>query len=157
MSDTKSTNTSLLEVMLSSHIERVCICDLSDLTLQIIFNAWWASMNVRSKRPIAWNYPRDAPLWRFCLHSGIEETGCLGIICIVWHQVLRHPSEHGTSSMGKHLLAKEHIAKLNELTVSEVTEMPSSRVDDITLAIVKKQVSRGIPIVSSQTKFKFNT
>ena len=156
MSDTKSLNTSLLEVMISSKNECVFIRDLSDLTLQIIFDAWWASMNVGSKRPIAWNNSRHAPSWRFYLQCGIEKTGCPGIICIVCHQVLRHPSEHGPSSMGKHLLAKAHIAKLNELTVSEVTELTSSTVDETSLAILKRKGSRGIPIVSSQTKFKFN-
>jgi hypothetical protein len=39
--------------MISSKNERVFIRDLSDLTLQIIFDAWWASMNEGSKRPIA--------------------------------------------------------------------------------------------------------
>ena len=154
MSDTKSLNTSLLEVMISSKNERVFIRDLTDLTLQIVFDAWWASMTVGSKRPIAWNNSRHAPSWRFYLHCGIEETGSPGIICIVCHQVLRHPSEHGTSSMGKHLLAKAHIAKLNELTVSEVTELTSSTVDETALAILKRQGSRGIPIVSSQRKIK---
>jgi hypothetical protein len=86
---------------------------LSDLTLQIIFDAWWASMNVDSKQPIGWNISRHAPLWRFYLHCRIEEHGSPSIICIVCHQVLRHPSEHGTCSVGKHLLAKAHIAKLN--------------------------------------------
>jgi hypothetical protein len=119
MSDTQSLNTLLLEVMISSKNERVFIRDLSDLTLQIIFDAWWASMNVGSKWPIAWKNSRHAPLWRFYWHCGIEEPSP-GMICIVCHQVLRHPSEHGTSSMGKHLLAKAHIAKLNELTESEV-------------------------------------
>jgi hypothetical protein len=114
MLDTQSLNTSLLEVMISSKNEHFLIRDLSDLTLQIIFDAWWASINVGSNRPIAWNNSIHAPSWRFYLHCGIEETGCPGIICIICHQVLRHPSEHGTSSMGKHLLAKAHIAKLNE-------------------------------------------
>jgi len=130
MSDTKSLNTSLLEVMISSKNERVFIRDLSDLTLQIIFNAWWASKNVGSKQPIAWNASRHAPSWRFYLHCGIEESGSPGIICIVSHQVLRHPSDHGTSSMGKHLLAKAHIAKLHELTESEVTKLTSSMVNE---------------------------
>jgi len=49
--------------------------------------------------------------------------------------------------MGKDLLAKAHIAKLNELTVSEVTKLNTSTVD---------ATSRGITIVSSQRKFKFN-
>jgi len=39
--------------MISSKNERVFVRDLSDLTLQIIFDAWWASMNLGSKRPIA--------------------------------------------------------------------------------------------------------
>jgi hypothetical protein len=53
LSYSKSLNSSLLEVMISSKNERVFIRDLSDLTLQIIFDAWWASMNEGSKRPIA--------------------------------------------------------------------------------------------------------
>jgi len=128
MSDTKSLNTFLLEVMISSTNEGGFIRVLSDNTLQIIFDAWWASMNVGWKRPIACNNSRYAPSWRFYSHCGIEEIGSPGFICIVCHQVLRHPSEHGTSSMGKHLLGKEHIAKLNELTVSEVTKLTSSMV-----------------------------
>jgi len=155
MSDTKSLNTSLLEVMISSNNLHVFIFDLSDLTLQMIFDTWWASMNEGSKWPIAWNNSRHVPSWRFYLHCGIEETGSPGIICIVCHQVLRHPSEHGTSSMGKHLLAKAHIAKLNQLTVSNVTKSTSSTVNETALAILKRQGSRGILIVSSQRKFKF--
>jgi hypothetical protein len=116
MPDIKSMNTSLLEVMISSNNEHVFIRDLSDVTLQIIFDARWVSMNVGSTRPIVWNASSHAPLWRFYLHCGIEKSGSPGIICIFCHQVLRHPSEHGTSSMGKHLLAKAHIAKLNEIT-----------------------------------------
>jgi len=104
-------------------------------------------MNVGWKRPIAWKNSGHAPSWRFYLHCGIEETGSPGIRCIVCHQVLRHPSEHGTSSMGKHLLAKAHIAELNELTESEVTELTSSTVDETALAILMRQGSRGITIV----------
>ena len=80
MSDSQSLNTSLLEVMISSKNERVFIRDLSDLTLQIIFDAWWASMNVHSKRSIACNTSRHAPSWRFYLHYRIEETGSPGVI-----------------------------------------------------------------------------
>jgi len=156
MSDTQSLNTSLPEVMISSKNECVFIRDLSDLTLQIIFDTWWASMNVGSKRPVAWKNSRHAPSWRFYLHCGIEETGSPGIICIVCHQVLRHPSEHGTSSMGKHLLANAHIAKLNELTESEVTELTSSTVDETAIAILKRHGSRGITIVSLQRKTIFD-
>jgi len=136
MSDSPSLNTSLLKVMISSKKERVFIRDLSDLTLQIIFDAWWASMNIGSKRPIAWNNSRHATSWRFYLHCAMAENGSPGIICIVCHQVLCHPSEHGTSTMGKHLLAKAHIAKLNELTESEVTELTSLTVDETALAIL---------------------
>jgi hypothetical protein len=155
MSDTKYLNTLSLDVMISSKNERVFIRDLKDLTLEIIFHDWWASMNVGAKRPIAWNNSRHAPSWRLYLHCGIEETRSPGMICIVRHQVLRHLSEHETSSMGKHLRAKVHITKLNELTVSEVTELTSSTVDEIALAILKWQGSRGIPIVCSQRKIKF--
>jgi hypothetical protein len=160
MSDTQSLNISLLEVMISSKNERDFIRDLRDLTLQIIFDAWWASTNVDSKRPIAWKNSRHAPSWRLYLHWAIEETGSPGIIYVVCHQVLRHPSEHGISSMGKYLLAKAHIAKLNELTESEVTELTSSTVDETALAILKRQGSHGITIVSLQRNIildiKFN-
>jgi len=113
-------------------------------------------MNIGSKRPIAWNNSRHAPSWRFYLHCGMEENSSPGIICIVCHQVLRHPSEHGTSSMGKHLLAKAHIAKLNQLTESEVTELTSLTVNETALAILKRQGSRGITIVSSLRQIIFN-
>jgi hypothetical protein len=135
--------------MITSKHERVFICNLSDLTLQIISDAWWASVNVGEKRPIACKNSRHAPSWQFYLHCGIEETGSPGIICIVCHQVLRHPSEHGTSSLRKHLLAKAQIAKLNEVTESEVTELTSSTVDETALAILKRQGSQGVTIVSS--------
>jgi hypothetical protein len=52
------------------------------------------------------------------------------------------------------LLAKAHIAKLNEFTVSEVTTLTSSMVDESALAMLKQPGSRGIPIVSSQRKIK---
>ena len=136
--------------------EYVFIRDLNDLTLQIIFDAWWTSMNVDSKLSIAWNNSTHAPSWRFYLHCGLEESGSPGIIWIVCHQVLRHPSEHGTSSMGKHLLAKAHIAKSNELTESEVSELSNSTVDGTALAILKRQVSRGITIVRSQLTVLFD-
>jgi hypothetical protein len=58
--------------------------------------------------------------------------------------------------MGKHLLAKAHIAKLNELTESEVTEFTSSRVDEIAFGILKRQGSQGITIVSLHSKIIFD-
>jgi hypothetical protein len=152
MSDTKSLNTSLLEVMISSKNVRVFIRNFSDLSFHIILDAWWASLNIGSKRPIASNASRHPPLWPFYLHCGIEELYRPGIICIVCHQVLRHLSEHGTSSMGNRLLAKAPIAKLNELTKSKVTELTSSTVDETALAILKRHGCPGITIVSWQRK-----
>ena len=156
MSDSKSLTTSLLKVMISSKNECVFIPDLSNLTMQIIFDAWWAAMNVGSKWPSAWHNSRHEVLWRLYLHCRIEETGSPGIIYIVCHQVLHHPSEHGTSSMGKHLLAEAHIAKWNEFTDSEVTELTSSMVEEIALDILTRQGSRGITIVCSQRKIIFD-
>jgi len=156
MSDTQSFNTSLPEVMISSKNECVLIRDLSDLTLQMIFDAWGALQNVDSKRPIAWKNSRHASSWWFYLQCGIEETASPGIIFIVCHQALQYPSEHGTSSMGKHLLAKAHIAKFNELTESGVTELTSSTVDETALAILKRQGSRGITIVNMERKSRFH-
>ena len=124
MSDTNSLNTSWLEVMISSQHEHVFIRDLSELTLQMIFDAWWASMNVGSKRPIAWNNSRHAPSWGFYLHCRVEETGSPSIIGIVCHQVFRHPSERRTSSMGKHLLAKCAYHK-----VKRINSVRSNRID----------------------------
>jgi hypothetical protein len=44
MSDSKYLNTLLLEVMISLKNELVIILDLSDITVQIVFDAWWATM-----------------------------------------------------------------------------------------------------------------
>jgi len=49
--------------------------------------------------------------------------------------------------MGKHLLAKAHIAKLNESTESEVIELTTSTVGETALAILKRQGSQEITIV----------
>jgi hypothetical protein len=49
--------------------------------------------------------------------------------------------------MGKHLLVNMQVAKSNELTVSEVTELTSLTVDETALALLNRQGSRGIPIV----------
>jgi hypothetical protein len=156
MSNTQSLNTSLLEVMFYSKNECVFIRDLSDLTFEIILDAWWASMNIGSKRPVAWNNSRHEPSWQFFLHCGIGENGSPGIICIGCHQVLRHPPEHGTSSIGKHLLAKAYIAKLNKLTELEGTKLSSLMVDETALAILERQGSRRITILSVPRKIIFD-
>jgi hypothetical protein len=58
--------------------------------------------------------------------------------------------------MGKQLLGKAHIAKLNKLSESEVTELTSSTVDETGLAILKRQGSCGITIATLQKKIIFN-
>jgi hypothetical protein len=55
--------------------------------------------------------------------------------------------------MGKHLLALVHIAKLNKLPESEVTELTGSTVNESALSILKSQGSRAIQILSSQRQF----
>jgi len=50
--------------------------------------------------------------------------------------------------MGKHSLAKAHIAKLDQLTQSELTELTWLMVDETALAIIKRQGSRGITVVN---------
>ena len=55
MTDSKSLNTSLLEVMISSKNDRLKIRDMSNHTVQIIFDAWWASVTDDSKQLIGWN------------------------------------------------------------------------------------------------------
>jgi len=113
-------------------------------------------MNMGSKRPIGWNFSRNARLWRFYWHGWIEKTRSRGSTCIVCHQVLRHPSEDGTSSIGKHMEAQVHMAKLNESRESEVTKLTGSIINGTALAILKRWGSRGITIVSSQSKFMFD-
>jgi hypothetical protein len=58
--------------------------------------------------------------------------------------------------MGQHSLAKAHIAKLHEVTSSEVAELTSSVVDETALPILKRQGSRGITIVRLQWKTVFD-
>jgi len=92
MSVSKSLNTSLLEVEISCKTEHVFCCDLDDLTLQIFFDAWWASRNVCLKRPITWINSRHLPSWGFNSHCGIEEFSSPCIICVMCHEVLRQQS-----------------------------------------------------------------
>ena len=114
LSNSVSLNTSLREVIISATNRHGVICDLSNLTLQIIFNALWPSMNVSSQHPIASTESTHTPSRWFHLLCGLSETCIPGIKCIVCHQVIRHPSEPGTSLIWKHLVAIDHIAKLNK-------------------------------------------
>jgi len=54
------------------------------------------------------------------------------------------------------LLAKAHIAKLNELTKSNLNELISSTVDETALAILRREGSWRITIQSSQMKIIFD-
>jgi len=65
ISDSKSLNSTSLDVIISFKNERIFIRDWSDNTLHINFDVWWASMNVGSKRPFSWNNSRHTPSWRF--------------------------------------------------------------------------------------------
>jgi hypothetical protein len=115
MSDSKSLNTLLLEVLMSCQNQLVFICNLTDRTLQIAFDTLWASMNVGLMCPFAWNHSRHVPSWQFYLHCRIEVTGSPGNICTVSHQVLFHPSYHGTNSMGKQLYGNAQIANVKQI------------------------------------------
>jgi len=45
----------MLGIMISSKNEHIFNRNLSDLTLQMVFDVWCASMNAGSKHSIAWN------------------------------------------------------------------------------------------------------
>jgi len=156
MLDSKSLNTLFPNCMIASKHENVFICGLSNLILQIIFDTWWVSMDVGLKWHNAWNGSRHVSSWQLYLHCGIDKSSSLGIICIVCHQVLHHPSEHETSTMGKHSLAKAHIAISNKLTGSEVTELTNSMADEPALAILMKHGTWECQILSWQRKFIFH-
>ena len=136
--------------MFSARQERVFVRDLTDLKLQEAFDNWWSAMNVETPKPIKWSGSRSSSSWRFFRHCAIEENGIPGIICIVCQQVLSHPSTVGTSSMGKHLLSKGHRAKLDELTESNVAELPKEAGEAEVLAALKKQGSQGLMVVCVQ-------
>jgi hypothetical protein len=77
-------------------------------------------------------------------------------ICIVSHQEHCHPSWHGTSAIGNYLPATVQIPKLNKLTMLEDTKFTSSIVHELALAMLKRQGSWGVSIVSSQQQFIFD-
>jgi hypothetical protein len=146
MLDSKSSHTSVLEVSFSSKCKRVLLYDLSDITLYILFDAWWTSMNVGWQPPISWNNSKYTPTWWFYLPYRIGDTCSTGIICIIRNQVLWHRSEHGTRSIGKQLQAKVCPTKWNELTELYFTKLTTSTVHEIALIIIKRCGSRGYPI-----------
>jgi hypothetical protein len=55
------------------------------------------------------------------------------------------------------LAGKAHIAKLKQLTESEVTEWTSSTVSETAVPILTRQGSRGITIVRSHSQIIFNS
>jgi len=137
----KSLTTTMFMIMTSSKNESIFICNLSDRAGHINFDAWWDSMNVGSKWHISSNNSRHAPSWQFYLYCGVEKTGSPGIMCIIWHWVLRHPSDHGTSSIENHLLRNTHITKSNTTTEFQVAEFTRSTVDETDLAMPGKTYS----------------
>jgi hypothetical protein len=94
-------------------------------------------------------------LWPFYFHCGNKQASTHVIINFICHQVIHHPSIHGTGSMGKHLRAKAHIAKLNDLTESEVWKLTESKVDKPAWAILNTHESCQITFVRSQLKVLF--
>jgi len=56
--------------MISSKNKHVIIPELSDITFQMIFDVWWASMNVSLKCPFVWNISTHASSWLLYLHAG---------------------------------------------------------------------------------------
>jgi hypothetical protein len=153
MLDSKPLNTSLLEVLITFRNDHVLFCDWCDLMFQIVFNDSWASFNVGSKYPIAWNDFRHVSSRRFKLECGHDETGNPGIICMF---VIKLFAFHQNMGLAQHFLAQAHIAKLNELTESEVTKLTRSTLNGTALAILQRQGSRGITIASQQRKFIIN-
>jgi len=92
-------------------------------------------MNVGKKRPVAWNTSRHTPSWGFYQDCRTDDTGSPSIKIIFGHQGLRHPSEHVSRSMGKHLPPTPQSAKLNELTKLENFQLRSMTVDETAFAI----------------------
>lgn len=156
MLHSKSANTSLPQVMMTSRNQGIFVRDLSDVTFQIISYDWLAFMNVSLKRSRTWDSPGHEPDWRFNLHCQIRETRNTSYICTVWHELLRPPSAHQTGSMGQHSPAKALIAKWKEFSDSQVSEFTASTDDDTAFPRLKRQGSRGIGLVRSQLKFIFD-
>jgi len=152
MSDSKSLNTSLLEVIISSKNEHVFMHDLSDHSFQIIVDIWGVSMTLGLKWPVVWNISRHVALWQICLHCRIDKTGSHGIISLVCHHDLHYPFTTWDLLNVETVTGKAHIGMLNELTESDVTEWHTLTVDETALAIVNKQGCQRVTIVSSQRK-----
>lgn len=93
--DSNPFNTLMQEVMISSKFESVCVGNWSNLTLQRIFDTWWACMNRSSMCAIVWNSSGDGTAWHFYMHCRFKVTGSPGSVCIIYHQVLCHPLEMG--------------------------------------------------------------
>lgn len=153
MSASESIDTSCLVEVRSARGDRVFVRDLTDETLQMAFDNWWKSMDVKTKHTIVWKTSRHAASWAYYKHCANAENGSPGIICIVCHQVLAHPSENGTSTMGKHLLTKVHTAKLSELTEQDRSLLTTATAGERALAVLKKKGSHGVMVVSLRVHY----
>jgi hypothetical protein len=146
-------NPSLLEVVISSPNTHVLIRDWRNLSLLIIFNAWWVSLTVGSWHPIASSNHTQAPCGPLYLHCRMETGGIISIIGIVCHQVLHLVSPPVISSMWNHLIGKVLIATFNESKESDVHDLTCSTVDELAFTTLTTQKSQGITIVSWRRKF----
>jgi hypothetical protein len=88
--------------------------------------------------------------------SEVTKLAALASSEFVCQQVLRHPAEHGILSMGKHIMAKAHLAKQTELTDKEGSECTQSIVDEQAWAILKRLGSWGIIVVRSKLTLLLN-
>jgi hypothetical protein len=146
---TGALDTSTLETMISAHGVAVYIRDSTDKTRQSVFDQWWKETEVVTKNPINWNGKKTAKAWQFYKQCASKENGSPSVICIICQKVLNHPSVIGTSAISKHLLAREHVVKLNELGSSFGDLSDDKPVDQQVLAMLKTKGSQGVIIVSS--------
>ena len=106
-------------------------------------------MNVETKTTILWSGSRHTAARQFYKHCTKTENGCPGVICIICHTVLVHPSENRTSTMAKHLQSKTPKVELNKLTESNVSLLTGTAGDEQALAVLKKKGSQGVMVASS--------
>lgn len=149
------TDTSTLEVICASNGEEVFVRDTTDKTLQMTFDAWWSEMEVVTKKPVYWKGQKTAKAWEFYKQCALTENGSPSIVCIVCHKLLSHPAMTGTSAMSKHLTAREHVAKLNDLASSTGGGLLGKHADQQVLAMLKTKGSHGVLIVSSDKPLLF--
>jgi hypothetical protein len=91
---------------------------------------------------------RHAPSLQLTVSCKLEVSGSPGMLCVVCHHVRHHLPDYGTGLVGTQLQTTAQIAKLDELTVSESTELTGSMVDETALTMLRAHSSQGNQIVS---------